>query len=271
MLYADALRLQPPPPLDMPADVAANGTCSAAALAAGGAQPSAAPLAADEGASAAGGGGAAARRRALNLSAPLLLHEESAAALCAHRPPFGLLAEKGTLDGHLKGLGLRSEAAEAAGTAPRGGAAATARRRVRGRRRARRSQRALSTTRRWWRRRRPVGGGGGGGGGTVRGGGLGRHADRQRAGAAIDGHDVVFRFNLAPTGGQWAADVGTRTTQIASSTASRARVRRGSTRAAPPICSIARLTAGGKCLLSGVRWLPKGPRGPEALRGTGGW
>ena len=276
-LYADALRLQPPPPLDMPADVAANGTCSAAALAAGGARPSAAPLAADESASAAGGGGAAARRRALNLSAPLLLHEESAAALCAHRPPFGLLAEKSTLDGHLKGLGLRSEAAEAAGTAPRGGAAA--------RSRAAASARTAACTTlaaRYVHDAPVVGGGGGrsaaaaaaaagrcavvGSGGTLIGSG---------AGAAIDAHDVVFRFNLAPTGGQWAADVGTRTTHRLFNGQSRARAPRVNASGAAHLlyCPFDRWV--GKCLLSGVRWLPKGPRGPEALaahpRGTGGW
>ena len=35
---------------------------------------------------------------------------------------------------------------------------------------------------------------------------------RARHGAAIDAHDVVMRFNLAPAGGAWAADVGSRTT-----------------------------------------------------------
>ena len=35
---------------------------------------------------------------------------------------------------------------------------------------------------------------------------------RSGFGAAIDAHDVVLRFNLAPAGGVWAADVGNRTT-----------------------------------------------------------
>lgn len=34
---------------------------------------------------------------------------------------------------------------------------------------------------------------------------------RSRHGRAIDAHDVVMRFNLAPAGGEWASDVGNRT------------------------------------------------------------
>ena len=33
-----------------------------------------------------------------------------------------------------------------------------------------------------------------------------------RAGGAIDAHDAVMRFNAAPAGGEWSADVGSRTT-----------------------------------------------------------
>ena len=122
-----------------------------------------------------------------------------------------------------------------------------------------------------------------GGGGRARGGAASRCAVvgsggtliGSGAGAAIDAHDVVFRFNLAPTGGQWAADVGTRTTHRLFNGQSRARAPRVNASGAAHLlyCPFDRWV--GKCLLSGVRWLPKGPRGPEALaahpRGTGGW
>ena len=45
-------------------------------------------------------------------------------------------------------------------------------------------------------------------------------------GAAIDAHEAVFRFNLAPTAGQWAPDVGSRTTYRLFNGQSRARAPR---------------------------------------------
>ena len=224
--------------------------------------------------------GAAARRDALKLSAPPFLHEEALEALCAQRPPFGLLADLSTLEGILHGLGLPSEAAtRGTGGVPnashsrhsRTAAAAAARSEACRRLAARYAYDSPVVV---------------GGGGRARGGAASRCAVvgsggtlvGSGAGAAIDSHEVVYRFNLAPAGERWAGDVGTRTTFRLFNGQSRAGARRvNDSRGATHLlyCPFDRWL--GKCLLSGVRWPPKGavaakgsdrPRHP---RGTGSW
>ena len=82
-------------------------------------------------------------------------------------------------------------------------------------------------------------------------------------GAAIDAHDAVFRFNLAPTASPWARDVGRRTTYRLFNGQSRFRTRMIDDGAAQVdgaggrvqhvlYCPFDRRLS--KCLLAGVPW-----------------
>ena len=139
------------------------------------------------------------RRGDLNLSAPTLLIHETPAAICARRPPFGFLADSSWLEGIASGLRRENKSAAATGArsrvAPRVVCGEVARlfKRLAASRHPAATPAALRH-------------------GSCAVVGSSGSLLGAASGAAIDGHDAVFRFNVAPTGGAWARDVGIRTT-----------------------------------------------------------
>ena len=122
----------------------------------------------------------------LNLTAPALVIHETPAMLCARRPPFGFLADPGTLAGIIAGLRRdhnRSRSSAAGRAAP-------------GSQRLRLEVARLFKRLAVARHRTVTAASCDTARALVVGSRL--HA-RCRRGAAIDAHEAVFRFNLAPT------------------------------------------------------------------------
>ena len=187
----------------------------------------------------------------LNITAPALVIHETPAMLCARRPPFGFLADPGTLAGITAGLRRdhnQSRSSSAGRAAPGTQRAACLEVARLFKRLAASAHRTVTAASLRHRSCAVVGSSG-----SMLGAGRG---------AAIDAHDAVFRFNLAPTASQWAPDVGSRTTYRLFNGQSRFRTRMidggkqidgaGGSVQHVLYCPFDRRLS--KCLLAGVPW-----------------